>query len=473
MVMTENLREEQTIVRKIDRNLLPLMFGAFVLQFLDKTALGYAALLDIETALLMSKQKINGTQYSWTSSAFYFGYLIASYPVSLCFIRFPLAKTLSISFLAWGLVLACHAATSNFAGLMVLRVMLGILESTMSPGFSLMTSMWYRRSEHAVRHSFWFAGNCVGSIFGALIAFGITHLHDTLAPWKWIFVIFGLITLLYGIAFFIFLPDSPLHARFLSEWERNFAFERTRLELHTAHNHPWSKSQAIEAILDVKSWLLFVYTITSSIPNSGLTSFGGLVVKGFGFSTTGTLLVTIPAYVFPLIWLALSTWATAKLPKSRCYSIAFLQLVSIAGCLMVAEVGTDRTWTRLAGIWLFGAFSAGFPLALSLIASNVTGLTKKTTVSAMVFLGYCIGNIMGPLFFFADEAPTYQSAWLAIMISLGLAFVSMVGMHLWLRYKNRNRGVHRIHEHELGIQATAVLALNETDFEDKSFLYIL
>lgn len=86
--------------------------------------------------------------------------------------------------LAWAVLMACHGAASNFAGLVVLRVFLGVLESTISPGLSLVTGLWYKRSEHASRHGIWFAGNAISSVFGGLLAYGIGHIHNSVEPWR-------------------------------------------------------------------------------------------------------------------------------------------------------------------------------------------------------------------------------------------------------------------------------------------------
>jgi hypothetical protein len=87
--------------------------------------------------------------------------------------------------------------------------------------------------------------------------------------------------------------------------------------------------------------------------------------------------------------------------------VVFL-VISIVGTLMIKEIPMSQKWARLGGLWMFGGFSVTFPLMLSITASNVAGYTKKTTVNAVFFLGYCVGNIAGPLTFFAQEAPAYQ-----------------------------------------------------------------
>lgn len=87
--------------------------------------------------------------------------------------------------LIWAVVLGCHGASENFAALCALRVLLGAFEATISPGFTLITGLWYKPSEHAARHSLWFVGNSVGSLLGSLIAYGCTFITGgPLAPWR-------------------------------------------------------------------------------------------------------------------------------------------------------------------------------------------------------------------------------------------------------------------------------------------------
>lgn len=82
------------------------------------------------------------------------------------------------------MILACHAATTNFTGIMIVRFFLGCTEASISPGFSLITSLWYRASEQPLRHGVWFCGNSISLIFGNLIAVGIWQIDGALTPWK-------------------------------------------------------------------------------------------------------------------------------------------------------------------------------------------------------------------------------------------------------------------------------------------------
>lgn len=85
--------------------------------------------------------------------------------------RLPLAKYLSINIFIWGGVLACTAACKNWAGLMIVRTFLGIFEATVTPGFVLITSQWYRRSEQPLRIGLWYSFNGWAQIFGGAFAY--------------------------------------------------------------------------------------------------------------------------------------------------------------------------------------------------------------------------------------------------------------------------------------------------------------
>lgn len=134
-------------------------------------------------------QKLVGTQYSWLSSIFYFGYLLWEYPTTLLIQKLPIGKYLSSSVAAWGAVVAASAASNNFAGLAVSRFLLGFLEATSVPSFVYIISQWYTRDETPLRTALWFVGTEVGSIVAALIIYGLGHGEETLEPWRLMFIV--------------------------------------------------------------------------------------------------------------------------------------------------------------------------------------------------------------------------------------------------------------------------------------------
>ena len=451
------------------------MLVSYMLQFFDKTTLGYTAILGLQ-----ADTGLTGTDYSWVTSIFYFGYLFASYPASLAFVKLPLGKFLAICILVWAIVLGCHGTAQNFSDLMALRFFLGVFESTISPGFSLVTSLWYKPSEHASRHGFWFAGNTIASIFGGLLAYAISHIHSSIAAWRWLYIIFGIVTFFWGVVLFVFLPDSPLNARFLQPDRRTYAYYRPQQHTHSPKTKEWKKAQFVEALLDPKTWFIFVFTFCSSMPNGGYTSFSGIIVEGFGFDAFTTLLLLMPGSAFGLFYVVSSTSLAHRVKYSRCILMAILQFIALIGCAMVYALSANNKWTRLGGMWLFQAYAAALPLSFAIVASNVAGYTKKTTVLAILFIAYCTANIAGPQLFKANEAPTYGSAFKGLLVCIALAIVSILMLRQYMVWENKRRdrdqGVFIDPEAKEKANAEEHLVqtdLDETDWVNKKFRYYL
>ncbi|CAG7922001.1 unnamed protein product [Penicillium olsonii] len=461
---------ETRLVWKIDLMVLPIMLFAYMMAFLDKQTLNYAALMGIREDL-----HLVGSEYNWSSSIFYFGYLIFSYPASLLMVKFPLGKYLSTVFILWSLILACHAATTNFAGLMVARFFLGCAEASLSPGFTLITSLWYRTSEQPLRHGIWFCGNSLSLIFGNLIAVGILQIDDRLKAWQWLFIIFGIITFLWGIVMLFRLPDSPATASFLTDEEKLIATERLKANQTGFKNSNIDKSQIMEAFVDIKTWLLAVLILAANIPNGGFTTFNGLVLQGFGFSTFHTLLLGIPGGAIVFIFVLSSGVISSKIANTRCLTMIACNVISIIGSSLIYATGS--VGSRYAGLLLMGIYSAAMPISMAMISSNIGGFTKKATVSAVFFIMYCVGNIVGPQLFFEREAPKYQSGFLAIIICLVVCVLDGFGLLFFLRWTNARRERTRVagvvsQNQEKEDQIGEPILLDTTDLKNKDFRYV-
>ncbi|CAM1508829.1 Fc.00g025680.m01.CDS01 [Cosmosporella sp. VM-42] len=425
--------EDNRILRKIDMCLLPIMAISYLFQFLDKSALSFTAIMGLRVDL-----KLTGSEYSWASSVYYFGYLIASYPAGLVMVRFPVGKTIVVSVFVWGAILMFTALDFNAAGLLANRFFLGVAEAAIAPGLSVVTAMWYKRSEQPLRHGIWFMGNTCAGIFGGLIAYCIGHIQS-IAPWKAVFLIFGAITVAWSFALFFLLPDTPMKAWFLSETDRLKAVERVEENMTGIKSDKFKWYQCVEALLDAKAWSLLVIQICGQIANGGVHSFGSIVIEGFGFSTLNTLLVQMISYVFQLIFVLLATGGSTWFRNTRTYWMAWNLAISIVGAAMVRQISPDNIWARFMGYCLTMGYSANFPMTLAMSTGNFGGFTKKMTVNAMIFISYCAGNIVGPQLFFDDEAPSYPSGFLAMMICYGIGVVACFVLRIYLVWENRRR----------------------------------
>ena len=151
-----------------------------------------------------------------------------------------------------------HAVCHNFAGFYALRFFLGMLEACVSPSLILIVSMWYKQNERAIRIGWFYAGNLATSIVGGAVAYGVTFYEGSIAPWKLLYLILGALAVANGIIVVIYLPDSPMTARFLSKEEKIAALERVRLDQAGTHNKQIKKSQIVETFKDIRTWIMFL-----------------------------------------------------------------------------------------------------------------------------------------------------------------------------------------------------------------------
>lgn len=129
------------LVRKVDRVVLPLLAGTYVLQYVDKQAMSYAAVFDL---LQVGDGAITLGQYGWFASLFYLAYLVAEYPWVWAVQRTGgMAKVVGGCVILWGAVLMATAACRDFAGLAACRFFLGVFEAPITTCFMLIVAMWY------------------------------------------------------------------------------------------------------------------------------------------------------------------------------------------------------------------------------------------------------------------------------------------------------------------------------------------
>lgn len=136
--------------------------------------------------------------------------------------------------------------------------------------------------------------------------------------------------------------------------------------------------------------------------------FTFLIIAGLGYGTRPTLLLGLPISGFQFVFLIASTFLADKFRRSRCNVIISSYLIALLSVLLIRQLPITINAGRYVGVLLPVASTSIFPLMLSLISSYAAGFTKKATVNAVFFIGYCAGNIGGPQLFVANEAPTHK-----------------------------------------------------------------
>lgn len=198
------------------------------------------------------------SRLSWATSLFYFGMLAGLYPMTFVLQRFNLGRILGVLVIAWSAGCMATAGVTSWRGLYVQRFFLGVVESVIPTAYMAIVSGYYTQQEQALRQSIWLSSTGLFTIIGGSLNYGFAQIRGgSLRPWQYIYLLAGAITFIFGLCCFA-VPDSPVSAWFLSHEERVVAVERLRRGQTGVRCKKPKLSQAVEALYDVKIWLLAV-----------------------------------------------------------------------------------------------------------------------------------------------------------------------------------------------------------------------
>ena len=480
------------VLRKIDTHLLPVILAIYFLQALDKATLAYASVFG-----LVKDTNLVGHQYSWLGAIVYLAQLIAQPILAYLLVKFPLGKFMAITTLCWGISLTCMTAANNFTGLLVSRLFLGLFEAGVAPAFIALTQMWFRRREQPLRLGAWYAMNGITNMVGSLLTWGIGHIKSDLKEYQIIFLFFGLITVAYSAVVLFFLPDSPMTARFLKDEDRVIAVERLRDNQQGVENDEWNWKHVKEALSDFKTWGWGAMMFSISCPSGGISTFGPLIIKSFGYDSFETILFNIPFGFVQLVATMGGAWVATKL-KMKAPVLAFLSLPPIVGCIMLLYLprSANAKAPLLVAYYLISVYPGITPLIYSWSAANTAGETKKKVTTGMLFIFQCAGNVLGPNLYTTGEAPLYRRGLLsnlALFVVLIVLYAIQVVYLFGLNKKQEKRRValgksakivdrsmlavkkgYTSDDKEDGSspQSSDADFLDRTDFERENFVYV-
>ncbi|KAF8687957.1 hypothetical protein AX14_003576 [Amanita brunnescens Koide BX004] len=427
-------KEAVRLRRKIDWHILPLMCIMYSMTFADKISLGQAAVLGI-----LKDAHLNRNQFNWLGTIFFLSYLAFEYPQNLALQRFPIGKWMSINIFVWAVALLSHAACKSFGSLFAVRFILGACEGAITPGFMLVTAMFYTREEQNKRVGYWFLMNGFALIFLGFISFGVTYtktLH--FAPWKWLIIIIGLMTLVTSVIFWFFFPDSPANAYFLTPEERVLAVRRIKANQAGVENKYWKKAQFIEALTDPKTYLLALFAALSQIFNS-VTNQRQIIVNEFGFNLIQTTLLGCVDGVVEIVAILVGVTLAASPRIGRAYTVVIFYIPATLGCILVETLPFKNKIGLLFSYWV--SILATVPLAIILGWTNVlfAGHTKRTTANAVLLVAYGLGNAAGPLMWKIQYAPRNRIPWSIIAACNVASAIIILILRFFLAHENNKR----------------------------------
>jgi len=432
--------DEKKVLRKIDWHIIPLAAWSCGLQYVDKSGLGAAATYGLRDDL-----HLVGQQFSWCVSMFYFGYLVGSFIAGRCLQYFHAGKVIGIAYFVWGCTLLGCVGAQNFGTLLALRFLLGLFESALVPGLLLITTMWYRQQEQSLRFGLWTATNGLLPVPFLVIYWGLGHVESgPLTSWRLIFLLLGLLSCATGGLLYIWMPDSPVTAKWLSEREKTIAVKRLVDDQLGVKNTHFKWAQARECATDWRFWMMVLQMFFSQAAGNVTTNFLGIIIKGFGYTALKAQLYTAPNFAVQFAMVLVVTAPPSLSPRFRNMKqviTATASLVAVIGIVILYVTPAEEQYKsrRLASCIIISFHTPNYTAIMATIGTNTSGFTRRQLSTSMAFFLYCVVNIITPQTFLGSESPRYHTGLGFVLGMLSVFIVLAYLTALSMRLENNRR----------------------------------
>ncbi|KAL2285976.1 hypothetical protein FJTKL_07230 [Diaporthe vaccinii] len=368
------------------------------------------------------------------------GYIVWAYPHSWALQRLPVGKYLAANILLWALFLGLQCACTNFGGLFILRFLLGASEGCMTNGVMVATSMFYNRTEIGQRIGWTIQCNGFATMISGFLAYGVAHSSPTRKPaqWQLLLIIYASLSLVIGLLFWFFFPNSPMEARFLTTDEKVKVVQRIQSNQSGIETKVWKREQVVEAIKDTKTWLFFFLAAISNLQN-GIGTQYSLIIQSFGFTTLQTTALNIPAGAAQIVSTTLATIILRRFPNTRCWiAIAFFVPSVLAVVLLMSLPWGNRVGLLCAYYLMCFGGAPSWAIIVGWVTVTSSGHTKKLTINAIFLIGYSLGQTLCTLFWRAQYKPRNYVPYSICLASYVCNFILLFTIR-WLLNKENNR----------------------------------
>ena len=381
-------------LRKVTLRLIPFLFVLYIVAWLDRVNVGFAALQ------MNSDLGFSSAAFGFGSGVFFLGYCLFEVPSNLVLHRVGARRWISRIMISWGAISVAMMLVRTTPTFYVLRFLLGAAEAGFFPGVVYYLSHWYPEGQRARAIAAFMTAVPVSGVIGGPLSGALLSLNGLfgLAGWQWLFLVEGLPAILLGVIVLVYLPDRPETADWLSSGEKDWLVSRLAAE-RTAYNRAFPTG-IFAALTNPTIWHLGIIFLFAAIGFYGYSFWAPLVVKsltgssdlGVGLILGAISAVTIismmlngahsdhtderPLHVaVPLLISGAGFFGCAVL-RQPILAVFFLALVPIGHCAAYGPF-----WS-MPSRFLTGAPAAA-GIALVVTIANVGGFVGPTIVGAM------------------------------------------------------------------------------------------
>lgn len=429
--MTTLSNEERRIFSRASRRIIPLMILLYMVSFLDRVNVGFAALT------MNADLGFSPAIFGWGVGIFFIGYFIFEIPSNVVIEKVGARLWICRIMLTWGLISGAMAFVGGETSFYVLRFLLGAAEAGFAPGMILYLTYWFPADLRAKYYGTYFIAIPLASVIGAPVSAYLLGFdgHLGLKGWQWMFILEAVPALLLGIAVLWLLPDGPTKARWLSDDEKAriaACLKRDREESHAsdAHHALWP------ALRDPRVLLMAAIYFGIVIGLYGISLWLPQMVKGMGFTNHETGWIVSAVYVVAAIAMPLWGWSSDR-TRERIWHTSLASFIGAVGFIGGAYLHSPALVILSLGLAAVGTYVAIVPFWA--LPPTFLGGTAAAGGIALINSTGNLGGFVGPSIvgWVKDTTQSYSAGMAALAVALVAAGVLTLVVRLQLTRKSR------------------------------------
>jgi MFS transporter, ACS family, tartrate transporter len=380
--LTENPRAqlEVSVTRKLTWRLVPFLFLLYIVAYLDRINVGFAALQ------MQSELHFNDAVYGFGAGLFFAGYFCFQVPSNIVLERVGARRWIAMLMVVWGFVSAAMIFVRTDHGFYALRFLLGAAEAGFFPGVILYLKNWFPESVRARTIARFMTAAPLAGVIGGPVSGALLDLHQRggLSGWQWLFLIEALPAIILGAAVWIYLTDHPQNAGWMTHEERMWLTEALRQSV------PQAKATAFAAIRDFRMWMFAVVYFGMTTVMYGIALWLPTIIKGIsGLGNLGIGLLTAIPYVASALAMVLVGLHSDRSQERRLHT-AIPAFVGAIALVVVAYSPSVTLSVAAISVALLSAFSAMGPFW-----AMPTKILSGTAAAVGIALINSVGNLGG------------------------------------------------------------------------------
>jgi ACS family tartrate transporter-like MFS transporter len=330
--------QQAKILRKNAVRLLPILTFAYMINYLDRTNISFAA-------LTMNRDiGLSAAQYGRGAGIFFLGYCLFEVPSNLALYRFGARLWIARIMITWGLISIAMVFVGGVWSFYITRFLLGVAEAGFFPGVAFYLAFWFPAQYRARILAGFLVAIPFSTVIGAPLSGLLLELDGALgiAGWKWLFILEGLPAIVFGFVVAYRLADRPQTAWWLDPQEREIL-----AQMLAAEPRERVRVGILAAIKDPRVIICALVQFGFTLGSYGILFWLPQIIKASGMSNLAVTALTAIPYAFAtaaMMWWALIVDKSGK-------KIGNLILTCGLGAVgLIVSVLTDSLWIGLIGL---------------------------------------------------------------------------------------------------------------------------